>query len=172
MHICISVHIIHLFLIFQTNDAEFARHCIFNHSTNRKLRELYYREVNGTKWYLGINKNGQMRCGNVTTNPNKESRFIKMTTQATHTDVDPNYTPPKRPCCPKNKCSRTSRKRCLEKCKCAQTKNWCKKKRRQFFKLSLKELKRYYNKCIKDGGERKKRHRKCACAKRRPCKDR
>lgn len=159
-----------------TDDPIFAKHCYFNHTSNRKLRELYFREVNGTKWYLGINKNGQMRCGNVTTNPNKESRFIKKVTQLPHIESDPSYTPPKRPCCPKKKCSRTSRKRCLEKCKCAQTKNWCKKKRRQFFKLNLKELKRYYNKCIKkkNGDKRKKRHQKskCKCARRPPCKER
>lgn len=157
-----------------TNDTTFARHCYFYHSTNRKLRETYYREVNGTKWYLGVNKDGQMRCGNVTTNPNKESRFIKKVEKVTHTPSDPTYNPPKRPCCPKKKCSRTSRKRCLEKCKCAQTRNWCKKKRRQFFKLNLKELKRYYNRCIKNNNERKKRHRKskCRCAKKPPCKER
>lgn len=149
--------------------------------------DSYYRLVNGTtKWYLGINRDGSIRCGNVTRGSQRAAKFIKshVKNNDSHSPSEP-YRPRRKPCCRKKKCSP---KRCRtkptpvegvtkkdknsrrDKCKCAKSKRWCAKKRRQFFKLSLKELKRYYKKCIK---ERKKRH--CKCAKERKkddCKDR
>lgn len=139
------------------NDSKFSEECYFNHE-QIGIRESYYRThqtVNGIKkWYLGINRDGSIRCGNVTRSSQKSARFIKQNVPIKHNPPEP-YTRSNKPCCPKDKCGK-GKKRCKGEKKC-RSKSWCKKKRRHFFKLSLKELKRYYNRCIKER-ERKIRH--------------
>lgn len=138
------------------NDSRFKEHCYFHHE-QLDHRESYYRLINGTKrWYLGINPDGTVRCGNVTRRSQKGARFNKSSERELDLNAPEPYKPSNKPCCLKDKC-RHNRKRRGEKCK---KKKWCRRKRRQFFKLSLKELKRYFNRCIKQ--KRKIRH----------CKDR
>ena len=124
-------------------------HCKFSHRQDKETgyADTYYREVNGSKWYVGLNRDGSVRCGNVTRRTQKSARFHK--TFESNVDQKPPvpFKELRKPCCPKSKCKKKSRRnrKCPENRK---SKRWCKKKRRQFFQLTLKELKRYYNKCI------------------------
>lgn len=166
LFLCMDDHSIP-YQTFYKNDSKFSEHCYFNHEQTDH-RESYYRTVNGTKrWYLGINKDGSIRCGNVTRHSQRGARFIKQSIPHEHEPPEP-YKPFNKPCCPKDRCGRhrgrhnhkhnKQESETPKRRKCNTNKRWCKKRRRQFFKLSLKELKRYYNRCIK---EKKRKIRHC-----------
>lgn len=148
------------------NDSKFKEHCYFHHE-QLEHRESYYRLINGTKrWYLGINKDGTVRCGNVTRRSQAGARFNKSSERELDLRPPEPYKPSNKPCCPKDKCKH-KRKRRGEKCKRNKKMvKWCRRKRRQFFKLSLKELKRYFNRCIKSNKQTKQKR------KIRHCEDR
>lgn len=129
-------------------------HCVFNHeigteSDDNRYTERYYRQVNSTKWYLGINRDGSMRCGNVTRKNQKSANFLKLTVGLSDVSKtqSPPYEEPKKECCTSNSCRRGKNRRKKGKNKCF--KKWCRKHRRRFFTLKLKELRRYYQRCVK-----------------------
>lgn len=130
---------------------------MFEHEyVHEKYKERYYRLVNGTrstKWYLGINKDGSIRCGNVTRKKQDGANFTKVPVGQTDVKISPPFAELKKECCT-NKSCKTRRKSPKEKVtgknrKKRCYKNWCKKHRRRFFTLKLKELRRYYNRCVK-----------------------
>lgn len=107
--------------------------------------DRYFRKLNSTseKWYLGMNKDGSMRCGNVTGKHQRGAKFIKIFVDGKAVSESPPFEPPKKECCTKKSC----KKRRIGKRRCY--KNWCNRHRRRFFTLTLKELRRYYNRCVK-----------------------
>jgi hypothetical protein len=120
-------------------------HCVFDHEYEN-FTDRYYRKLNSTmpKWYLGMNKDGSMRCGNVTRKRQKGANFIKIFVEGNDVNKSPPFQPLKKECCTKKSCRK---KGCTRKRRCY--KNWCNKHRRRFFTLKLKELRRYYKRCVK-----------------------
>ncbi|XP_045205147.2 fibroblast growth factor 18-like [Mercenaria mercenaria] len=131
-------------------------HCVFDHEYEYEgYKERYYRRVNNTmpKWYLGMNKDGSMRCGNVTRKKQKGANFTKFFIAGISEKTSPPFEEPKKECCTNKACKtrrkdrkgeekgKRRKKRCYKK--------WCRKHRRRFFTLKLKELRRYYNRCVK-----------------------
>lgn len=123
---------------------------MFDHEyDHEKYKERYYRLVNGTrstKWYLGMNKDGSIRCGNVTRKKQSGANFTKVPVGQADVKISPPFAELKKECCT-NKSCKTRRKNRKNRKKCYI--NWCKKHRRRFFTLKLKELRRYYKRCVK-----------------------
>lgn len=122
------------------------KHCVFEHELE-KFKDRYYRRVNGTakKWYVGINRDGSIRCGNVTRKRQSSANFLRVTVGERKEITSPPFAEPRKECCRKKACTKGQtppKRRCYKK--------WCKKRRRRFFTLKLKELRRYYNRCVKD----------------------
>jgi len=146
----------HLFLFLQS---EYRRdHCTFYHNLDSDYRDTYYRKLNDTtpEWFLGLNKDGSVRCGNVTERTNSGASFAKHSIDITPPGQSPPFKAKKagRTCCKKNNCRRR-KNRCKNKdecpdvdIKCVKLKERCKRDRRKVFELDLKRLKKYYNKCI------------------------
>ncbi|KAL4230494.1 Fibroblast growth factor 11 [Mactra antiquata] len=124
------------------------QHCVLHHEYVSEYKDRYYRLINNkTKWYLGMNKDGSLLCGNVTSKRPDTINFTKGIStkdQPVMTDATPpNKADTKVTCCKKKRC-RNKRKR--NKCR----KKWCRSHRRKFFKLSLKELRKYDKHCVKN----------------------
>lgn len=128
--------------------------CLFRNEPKADHSEMYYRQKTpeAEKWYIGLNRDGTVRCGNTTKRKQKGVNFIRISAGdiEKHT-ASPPFVEHKKECCKTNKCKRnktgknTPRRRKGSRC----YKNWCKKHRRRFFALKLKDLKRYYTRCIK-----------------------
>lgn len=131
-------------VVYQTRTFN-TNHCVFDHEYEN-FTDRYYRKLNSTmpKWYLGMNKDGSMRCGNVTRKRQKGANFIKIFVEGNDVNKSPPFQPLKKECCTKKSCRK---KGCNRKRRCY--KNWCNKHRRRFFTLKLKELRRYYKRCVK-----------------------
>lgn len=138
------------FFMFQDNFSQ--NHCAFHHQYHHEgFEDRYYKLMNGTvKWYLGMNKEGFMICGNRTTRQLKGVNFTKgeysrSKNEPPITDAAPVKKRDKKvTCCMKKRCKKDRKRR--RKC----VKPWCKPYRRKFFKLSLKQLRKYFKHCVQN----------------------
>ncbi|KAK3586351.1 hypothetical protein CHS0354_027318 [Potamilus streckersoni] len=126
----------------------------------QNISNLFYREFNNSKWYVAINKDDTIRCGNVSRKNQKGSMFFKVevnnsdpaqTVEIKHED--------RPPCCARDRCDKRTKHRTEKnkhrhgknkKNKCRTYKKWCRIKRQKFFSLKLKDLKKYYKRCLKE----------------------
>lgn len=127
--------------------------CTFVHEMDSEYTDRYSRKVNESTpaWYLGINKDGSIRCGNVTRKNQDSAKFNRMAVDQTESSSSPPFIEQKKECCNKSRCKNKSdsgENTRNESKKCRRLRTRCKKQRRMVFKLSLKQLKKYYNKCV------------------------
>ena len=112
------------------------------------------------KWYIEFNKDNSVRCGNSTSAKHKGANFYRRSVD-TVSPISPPFEGLKnKECCSKKKCKKgPGRKKPksdpspdekVRRKKCKKLVKFCKKSRRNFFKLSLKKLRRYYKRCIKN----------------------
>ncbi|KAL3878548.1 hypothetical protein ACJMK2_030886 [Sinanodonta woodiana] len=154
----------------KTDECEFYEEFVQPNNSN-----LYYRKFNNSKWYIGINKDNSIRCGNVSRANQKGSMFFKVAVNKSEPDQSGDILEDDNsPCCAKDRCDkRTSHKAKKRKHrhrnnkkdrgeisegrekegkrnKCRTYKKWCRIKRQKFFSLKLKDLKKYYKRCLKE----------------------
>ncbi|XP_052792839.1 uncharacterized protein LOC128226813 [Mya arenaria] len=128
--------------------------CAFFHEQDGDFRDQYFRQLNATseKWFLGINKDGSVRCGNVTRRKQEGARFnrLDVTSMNTRIGASPPFGPDqrRRTCCKRRRCKNNKLNKKGDDQKCVRLKERCKRDRRKVFSLDLKKLKKYYNKCI------------------------
>lgn len=109
------------------------QHCAFHNEHGLGHKERYYRQINASmpRWYIVLNKDGSVQCGNMTRKKDATFQRIEIDEESNFSESPP-FVKNIRGCCQR---------------RCNDTKN-CKTMRRDFFKLKLKELKKYYTKCI------------------------
>lgn len=138
----------------------------YNEHSGDGTVDKFYRQVNETSppWYLGINKDGTIRCGNVTKKDDDGATFSRNDANEKLKFSDPPEFRGKKglKCCKKKRCknrrkggSRTSGESVKRTKKCNKYIKKCRKLRRKFFELTLQQLRKYSKNCLK---ERKRRH--------------
>lgn len=119
-------------IIYQSRTAS-SEHCSYHNEQDHKhSSETYYRQINDSmpKWYIGLNKHGLVQCGNTT---RKKDRTFFRTEKIHNFSKSPPFVKNTYACCQK---------------RCDNRKQICDIMRRSFFKLKLKDLKKYYKKCV------------------------
>lgn len=118
------------------------------------LTDQFYRKVNKTskEWLISLNKDGTVRCGNVTKLDEEGAIFSRK--DADSEGLKHVASPPFKRKTNKDRCCKKKRCRQRKKKKCRYKKKQCRTLRRKFFELSLKQLKKYFRNCVK----RPKRH--------------
>ena len=130
------------------------KYCVFRNRMDDGGRiDQFYRKANDTspEWYLGLNKDGTVRCGNVTKRDDPGAIFSRIDINGREFVDSPVFKNKrnKLKCCKRKRCKNRKPKRC-------RSKNKCRTLRRKFFELSLKQLKKYYKNCVEEADA--KRH--------------